>query len=116
MDMLPSAAPVAKKKKSRRVGGRKKGSVDELGSASLVYQRHYLRIEEARKNNKGGWYKEAVTILNSMRLAALESKFESPVGMDKFNQLQPPASENDGEVFRCMMGNYKVKVNVFVEV
>jgi hypothetical protein len=37
MDMLPSAAPVAKKKKRRRAGGRKKGSVDELGSASLVY-------------------------------------------------------------------------------
>jgi hypothetical protein len=116
MDMLPSAAPVAKKKKRRRAGGRKKGSVDELGSALLVYQRHYLKIEEAHKNDKGGWYEEAVTILNSMRLAALESEFENSIGMDKFNQLPPPASENDGEVFRCMMGNYKVKVNVFAEV
>jgi hypothetical protein len=116
MEMLPSAAPVAKKKKWRRAGVRKKGSVDELGSALLVYQRHYLRIEEAHKNDKGGWYKEAVTILNSMRLAAIESEFENPVGMDKFNQLPPLASENDGEVFHCMMGNYKIKVNVFVEV
>jgi hypothetical protein len=87
-------------KSSIRAGSRKTGSVDEFGSASLVYQRHYLRIEEARKNDKGGsWYKEAGTILNSMRLAALESEFENPVGMDKFNQLPPPASENDGEVF-----------------
>jgi hypothetical protein len=77
---------------------------------------HYLRIEEACKNDKDGWYKDAFTISNSMRLAALESEFENPVGINKFNQLPPPASENDGEVFRCMMGNYKVKVNVFVEV
>jgi hypothetical protein len=116
MEMLLSAAPVAQKKKRRRAEGRKKGSIDELGNASPVYQRHYLRTEEARKNNKGGWYKEAATILNSMRLAALESEFENPVGVDKFKQMPTPASENDGEVFRCMMGNYKVKVNVFVEV
>jgi hypothetical protein len=99
MEMLPNAAPAAQKKKRRRAGGRKKGSSDELGNASPVYQRHYLRIEEARKNDKGGWYEEAVTILNSMRLAALESEFENPIGIDKFNQMPTPASENDGEVF-----------------
>jgi hypothetical protein len=82
--MLPSAAPVAQKKKIWSAGGRKKGSIDELGNASPDYQRHYLRIEEAHKNDKGGWYEEAVTILNSMWLAAPESKFGSPVGMDKF--------------------------------
>jgi hypothetical protein len=69
----------------------------------------YLQVVKCLTN-------KAVTILNSMRLAALESEFENPISMDKFNQLPLPASENDGEVFRCMMGNYKVKVNVFAEV
>ena len=75
-----------------------------------------MRIEEARKNDKGGWYEESVTILNNMWLAAVESEFKDPASTDKFNQMPTSASENDGEVFRCMMGNYKVKVNVFVEV
>ena len=75
-----------------------------------------MRIKKAGKDNKGGWYEETVTILNSMRLAALENEFENPISMDKFNQMPTPASENDGEVFCWMMENYKIKVNVFAEV